>query len=244
MTTPQHEVHTQRTSGPFRLASQTTWKDPYHCCDLSRTCTMSAPSWSGLQLRSSTVRTAHRSRLVRDWPRAPCAAGRCSLKRSAVRVAASRNFTETAGRSLRRLARKCCATWFRARPTIAGRCVCSHISLDSRCQARWRMGSGIGKSCGRNAGRLAASAAIPGSHPRTQERSNKDEFGYFRSNRFIAALRSTLATISIRQGHHQSRSGFSWNMPLHYGLRRGDASLAKVRLGIYHRPAMRLRSGI
>src|SRR4029077_17181949 len=34
MTTPQHEVHTQRTSGPFRLASQTTWKDPYHCCDL------------------------------------------------------------------------------------------------------------------------------------------------------------------------------------------------------------------
>ena len=49
--------------------------------------------------------------------------------------------------------------------------------------------SGIGKSCGRNAGCLAAPAAILGSHPRAQERSIKDEFGYFGSNRFIAAAK-------------------------------------------------------
>lgn len=74
-------------------------------------------------------------------------------------------------------------------PPIAGRCVCSHISSDSRCRTRWRMASGIGKSCGRNAGCLAAPAAILGSHPRVQERSIKDEFGYFGSNRFIAAAK-------------------------------------------------------
>jgi hypothetical protein len=50
--------------------------------------------------------------------------------------------------------------WFRTKPMVVGRCVCSHISSDSRCPMRWRMASGIGKSCGRNAGRLAAPAAV------------------------------------------------------------------------------------
>src|ERR1700730_17321661 len=132
----------------------------------SRTCTMSAPSGSGLQHRtcrfhdSSTARTARRSRPVRDWPRAPLAAGRCSLKRSAVVGAASRSFAETAGLRLGRLAWKCCATCFHTKPTIAGRCVCSRISSDSRCRTRWRTGSGIGKSCGKSAGGLAAPATI------------------------------------------------------------------------------------
>src|SRR5437660_10692158 len=56
--------------------------------------------------------------------------------------------------------RKCCATCFPTKPTIAGRCVCSRISSDSRCRPRWRPGSGIGKSCGKSAGRLAAPATI------------------------------------------------------------------------------------
>ena len=50
--------------------------------------------------------------------------------------AASRSFTETAGLGLGRLAWKCCATCFLTKPTIAGRCVCSRISLDSRCRTR------------------------------------------------------------------------------------------------------------
>src|SRR5437016_7287124 len=61
---------------------------------------------------------------------------------------------------LGRLASKCCATCFRTKPTIAGRCVCSRISSDSRCRPRWRPGAGIGKSCGKGAGRLAAPATI------------------------------------------------------------------------------------
>src|SRR5258707_12661906 len=42
---------------------------------------------------------AHRTpqQAVRDWPRAPLAARRCSLKRSVVVGAASRSFAETAG---------------------------------------------------------------------------------------------------------------------------------------------------
>ncbi len=71
-----------------------------------------------------------------DWPRAPLAARRCSLKRSAVVGAASRSFSETAGLGPGRLARKCCATCFLTKPTIAGRCVCSRISSDSRCRTR------------------------------------------------------------------------------------------------------------
>jgi len=98
---------------------------------------------------------------VRDWPRAPLAARRCSRKRSAVVGAASRDFAETAGLGLGRLARKCCATCFRTKPTIAGRCVCSCISSDSRCRPRWRPGSGIGKSCGKSAGSPVALATIP-----------------------------------------------------------------------------------
>src|SRR6202158_4404942 len=127
---------------------------------------MSAARGSGLQLRtsrfhdSSTARTARRSRPVRDWPRAPLAARRCSLKRSAVMGAASRSFVETAGLRLGRLAWKWCATCFLTKPTIAGRCVCSRISSDFRCRTRWRTGSGIGKSCGKSAGRLAAPATI------------------------------------------------------------------------------------
>jgi hypothetical protein len=58
------------------------------------------------------------------------------------------------------LAWKCCATCFLTKPTIAGRCVCSRISSDSRCRMGWRTGSGIGKSCGKSAGRLAAPATI------------------------------------------------------------------------------------
>src|SRR5206468_2373500 len=108
----------------------------------------------------STARTARRSRPVRDWPRAPLAARRCSLKRSAVVGAASRSFAETAGLGLGRLAWKCCATCFLTKPTIAGRCVCSRISSDSRCRTRWGTGSGIGKSYGKSAGRLAAPATI------------------------------------------------------------------------------------
>src|SRR3984893_3287227 len=56
--------------------------------------------------------------------------------------------------------RKCCATCFLTKPTIAGRCVCSRIGSDSLCQKRWRMGSGIGKSCGKSAGLLAARATL------------------------------------------------------------------------------------
>jgi hypothetical protein len=50
--------------------------------------------------------------------------------------AASRSFAETAGLGLGRLARKCCATCFLTKPTIAGRCACSRISSDSRCRTR------------------------------------------------------------------------------------------------------------
>jgi hypothetical protein len=63
-------------------------------------------------------------------------ARRCSLQRSAVVRAASRSFAETAGVGLGRLARKCSATCFLTKPTIAGRCVCSRISSDSRCRPR------------------------------------------------------------------------------------------------------------
>src|ERR1700675_3315006 len=110
---------------------------------------------------NSTARTARRSRPARDWPRAPLAARRCSLKPSAVVGGASRSFAETAGLGLGRLAWKCCATCFLTKPTIEGRCVCSRISSDSLCRTRWRPGSGIGKSCGKSAGRLAAPATIP-----------------------------------------------------------------------------------
>src|SRR5437870_986048 len=88
-------------------------------------------------------------------------AARCAemlAERSAVVGAASRSFAETAGLGLGRLAWKCCATCFLTKPTIAGRCVCSRISSDSRC--RTRTGSGIGKSCGKSAGHLAALATI------------------------------------------------------------------------------------
>jgi hypothetical protein len=90
-----------------------------------------------------------------DWRRAPLAARSCSLKRLAL-GAASRSFTEMAGLSLGRLARRCCATCFLTKPTIAGRCACSRINSDSRCRKRWCTGSGIGKSSGGSAGRLAA----------------------------------------------------------------------------------------
>jgi hypothetical protein len=93
-------------------------------------------------------------------PRPPLAARRCLLKRSAAVGAASRSFAETAGLRLGRLARKCCATCFLTKPTIADRCVCSRVSSDSRCRTRWRAGSGIGKSCGKSAGPLAAPATI------------------------------------------------------------------------------------
>ena len=85
---------------------------------------------------------------------------RCSLKHSVVVGAGSGCFAETAGPGLGRLAWKCCATCFLTKPTIAGRCVCSRISSNSRCRTRWRMGSGIGKSCGKSPGRLAAPATI------------------------------------------------------------------------------------
>jgi hypothetical protein len=49
---------------------------------------------------------------------------------------------------------------FLTKPTIAGRCVCSRISSDSRCLPRRRPGSGIGKSCGKSAARSAAPATI------------------------------------------------------------------------------------
>src|SRR5437867_1066495 len=97
---------------------------------------------------------------ARDWPRAALAAWRCSLKRSAVVGAASRSFAETVGLCPGRSAWKCCATCFLTKPTIAGRCVYSRISSDSRCRTRWRTGSGIGKNCGKSAGRLAAPATI------------------------------------------------------------------------------------
>jgi hypothetical protein len=69
--------------------------------------------------------------------------------------AASGRFAGTAGLGPGRLARKCCATCFLTKPTIAGRCVCSRINSDSRCRMQWRTGSGIGKRCGKSAGRLA-----------------------------------------------------------------------------------------
>ena len=90
-------------------------------------------------------------------------AARCAemlAERSAVVGAASRSFAETAGLGLGRLAWKCCATCFLTKPTIAGRCVCSRISSDSRCRTRWRPGSGIGKSCGKSAGSPVALATI------------------------------------------------------------------------------------
>jgi hypothetical protein len=47
---------------------------------------------------------------------------------------------------------------FLTKPTIVDKCVCSRISSDSRCRTRWRLGSGIGKSCGETAGCGAAPA--------------------------------------------------------------------------------------
>jgi hypothetical protein len=118
--------------------------------------------------------TAPHLKVPRQLNRAHCTPrqARAGLAESAARCAemlaealggvgaASRNFAETAGPGPGRLARKCCATCFLTKPTIAGRCVCLRISSDSRCRKRWRTGSGIGKSCGRSAGRLAFPATI------------------------------------------------------------------------------------
>jgi len=57
------------------------------------------------------------------------------------------SFIGTAGLSLGRSVRKCCATCLLTKPTIADKCVCWRISSDSRYLTKWRAASGIGKSC-------------------------------------------------------------------------------------------------
>ena len=123
--------------------------------------------------------TAPHLKIPRQLNRARCTPqqARAGLAESAARCAemlaealggggaASRSFAETAGLGLGRLAWKCCATCFPTKPTIAGRCVCSRISSDSRCRPRWRPGSGIGKSCGKSAGGLAAPATTRTTSP-------------------------------------------------------------------------------
>jgi hypothetical protein len=92
-----HEPDSDRTSGPGRLERQTARQSPPHRGDLHAHAQRAhqvdqayRPAHQGPS-RSSTARTARRSRPVLDWPRAPLAAGRCSPKRSAA-GAASRKF--------------------------------------------------------------------------------------------------------------------------------------------------------
>jgi len=98
--------------------------------------------------------TARRGRPVRIGE----SGARCAemlVKRSEVVGAASRSFAETAGLQHWRLARKCCATCFLTKPTIAGRCVCSRISSDSSLPERGGLRDRIGKSLWKECGRLA-----------------------------------------------------------------------------------------
>ncbi len=67
---------------------------------------------------------------------------------------------------------------FSRSPPIAGRCVGSRISSDSRCRTGSRTGSGIGKSCGKSAGRLAAPATI------LKESMRAGVAGFSRSNSY------------------------------------------------------------
>jgi hypothetical protein len=126
-------------------------------------------------VRSKWVRlTAPHLKIPRQLNRAHCTQqqARVGLAESAARCADMlaealggcegrvEKFRRDGWAGLGRLAWKCCATCFLTKPTIAGRCACSRISSDSRCRARWRTGSGIGKNCGKSAGRLAAPATI------------------------------------------------------------------------------------
>ena len=93
--------------------------------------------------------TAPHLKVPRQLNRAHCTPqqARAGLAESAARCAemlaealgggaASRSFSETAGPGLGRLALKCCVTCCLTKPTIAARCVCSRISLDSGCRLR------------------------------------------------------------------------------------------------------------
>jgi hypothetical protein len=142
-------------SEPASQAASETQQDPQHCSNLHPYA--QCPLQVGQAYRSapkkfhhsSPAQPAHRSRRVGHWPRAPFAARRCWLKRWAKAEAASKSFAETAGLRPGPLAWRCCATCWRMRPTIAGRCACLLISSDSRYRMRQEMGCGTGRSCGR-----------------------------------------------------------------------------------------------
>ena len=185
MTTRQHKVHTQLGRAAVQIFAANDRMnqiliehlDPaaWRAKPPGKARTIAAIFTHMHNVRSKWVRlTAPHLKVPPQLNRAHCTPqqARAGLAESAARcaemlaealgggAAASRSFAETAGLSLGRLARKCCATCFLTKPTIAGRCVCSRISSDSRCRTRWRPGSGIGKSCGKNVAKRAAPTSI------------------------------------------------------------------------------------
>jgi len=185
VTTRQHKVHTQLGRAAVQIFAANDRMNQILIEHLDPTAWRAKPPGKARTIaaifthmhnvRSKWVRlAAPHLKVPRQLNRAHCTPqqARAGLAESAARCAEMlaealggcggrvEKFRRDAGLGLGRLARKCCATYFLTRPTIAARCVCSRISSDSRCRTRWRAESGIGKSCGKSAGRLAAPATI------------------------------------------------------------------------------------
>ena len=89
-------------------------------------------------VRGKWVRlTAPHLKVPRQLNRADCTPqrARAALAESAARCA-DMLAEALGGDGLGRLGRKCWATCFRTKPTIAGKCVCWRINSDSRCRPR------------------------------------------------------------------------------------------------------------